>query len=74
MVGSFALSCSDIQVQPGQIVVFEVACRAEWWIDFGGSITLSFDFDPAGRQLMCPALQVDLLTAPQGGFKTTVAL
>ena len=74
VVGSFALSCSDIQVQPGQIVVFEVACRAEWWIDLGGSITLSFDFDPAGRQLMCPALQVDLLTAPQGGFNTTVAL
>ena len=73
VVGSFALSCSDIQVQPGQIVVFEVACLANWWIDEGGSITLSFDFDPAGRQLMCPALQVDLLTAPQSGFKTTVA-
>jgi hypothetical protein len=73
VVGSFALSCSDIQVQPGQIVVFEVACLANWWIDEGGSITLSFDFDPAGRQLMCPALQVDLLTAPQDGFNTTVA-
>ena len=74
VVGSFALSCNDIQVQPGQIVVFEVACLADWWIDEGGSITLSFDFDPAGRQLMCPALQVDLLTAPQAGFKTTAAL
>ena len=74
VVGTFALSCSDIQVQPGEIVVFEVACIAEWWIDEGGSITLAFDFDPAGRQLMCPALQVDLLTAPQGGLKTTVAL
>jgi hypothetical protein len=74
VVGSFALSCSDIQVQPGQIVVFEVACFADWWIDEGGSITVSFDFDPAGRQLMCPALQVDLLTAPQSGFKSTVAL
>ena len=74
IVGTFALSCSDIQVQPGQIVVFEVACLANWWIDEGGSITLSFDFDPAGRQLMCPALQVDLLSAPQGGFKTAVAL
>jgi hypothetical protein len=71
--GTFALSCADIQVQPGQIVVFEVACLATWWIDFGGSITVSFDFDPAGRQLMCPALQVDLLTAPQAGFNTAVA-
>jgi hypothetical protein len=70
--GTFALSCADIQVQPGQIVVFEVACLATWWIDFGGSITVSFDFDPAGRQLMCPALQVDLLTAPQAGFNTAV--
>jgi len=71
--GTFALSCADIQVQPGQIVVFEVACLATWWIDEGGSITVSFDFDPAGRQLMCPALQVDLLTAPQGGFNPVVA-
>jgi len=74
VVGSFALSCNDIQVKPGQIVVFEVACLANWWIDEGGSITLSFDFDPAGQQLMCPALQVDLLTAPQSGFESTAAL
>jgi hypothetical protein len=73
IVGTFALSCNDIQVQPGQIVVFEVAGSADWWIDEGGSITLSFDFDPAGRQLMCPALVVDLLTAPQGGFTTAVS-
>ena len=73
IAGTFALSCADIQVQPGQIVVFEVACLAEWWIDEGGSITVEFDFDPAGQQLMCPALQVDLLTAPQGGFTTAVA-
>jgi hypothetical protein len=73
IAGTFALSCADIQVQPGQIVVFEVACLAEWCIDEGGSITVEFNFDPAGQQLMCPALQVDLLTAPQGGFKTTVA-
>jgi hypothetical protein len=74
VVGSFALSCNDIQVQPGQVVVFEVACLADWWIDEGGSITLSFDFDPAGQQIMCPALQVDLLTAPQAGFGTTGGL
>ncbi len=28
--GTYALSCSDIQVQPNQIVVFEVACSADW--------------------------------------------
>lgn len=69
--GTFALSCANIQVQPGQIVVFEVACLATWWID-DGSITVSFDFDPADRKLLCPSLNVDLLTAPQGGFNTAV--
>jgi len=73
IVGTFGLSCSNISVDPGRIVVFEVACSADWWIDFGGSITVDFNSNPAGRQLMCPSLQVDLLTAPQGGFNTAVA-
>jgi hypothetical protein len=72
IVGSFALSCSNIAVDPGQIVFFEVACSADWWIDLGGSITLDFNSNPAGRQLVCPSLQVDLLTAPQGGFNPAV--
>ncbi|HVT53911.1 MAG TPA: hypothetical protein VHE77_20195 [Dongiaceae bacterium] len=63
--GTYHLSASDIQVQPNEIVVFEVACTAGWWIDEGGSIVLDFDFDPGGYQVMCPALQIDLLTAPQ---------
>jgi len=68
IVGTFALSCSNIAVDPGRIVVFEVACTANWWIDFGGSITVDFNSNVAGRQLVCPSLQVELLTAPQGGF------
>jgi hypothetical protein len=71
--GTYALSCADIHVDPGRIVVFEVACSADWWIDMGGSITLDFDFDPAGYQVMCPALQVDLLTAPQAPFENVLA-
>ncbi len=71
--GSYALSCNDIQVQSNQIVVFEVACSADWWIDEGGSIVLDFDFDPAGYRVMCPALQVDLLTQPQGPIETILA-
>ncbi|WP_395022716.1 hypothetical protein [Dongia sp.] len=68
LVGSFDLSASNIAVDPGRIVVFEVACSADWWIDFGGSITLDFNSNVAARQLLCPSLQVELLTAPQGGF------
>jgi hypothetical protein len=64
--GSYPLSCADIPVDPGQFAIFEVACIADWWIDEGGSMTLDFDFDPAGYQVLCPALQIDLLTAPQG--------
>jgi hypothetical protein len=73
ITGSFDLSCSNIAVDPGRIVVFEVACSADWWIDFGGSITVDFNSNVAGRQLVCPSLQVELLTAPQGGFNTAVA-
>jgi hypothetical protein len=72
IVGTFGLSCSNIAVDPGRIVVFEVACSADWWIDFGGSITVDFNSNVAGRQLVCPSLQVELLTAPQGGFNPAV--
>jgi hypothetical protein len=73
IVGTFGLSCSNIAVDPGRIVVFEVACSADWWIDFGGSITVDFNSNVAARQLMCPSLQVELLTAPQGGLNPVVA-
>jgi hypothetical protein len=72
ITGAFDLSCSNIAVDPGRIVVFEVACSADWWIDFGGSITVDFNSNPAGRQLVCPSLQVGLLTAPQGGLQTAI--
>jgi hypothetical protein len=64
--GAYHLACSDIQVQGNQIVVFEVACSADWWIDEGGDITLDFDFDPGAYKVACPALHIDLLTPPQG--------
>jgi hypothetical protein len=73
IVGTFGLSCSNIAVDPGRIVVFEVACTADWWIDFGGSITVDFNSEQSARQLVCPSLQVELLTAPQGQFGTSVA-
>ncbi len=67
--GAYHLSCSDIQVQGNQLVVFEVACLANWWIDEGGSIVLDFDFAPGDYQVACPALNVDLLTPPQGRIR-----
>jgi hypothetical protein len=72
ITGAFDLSASNIAVDPGRIVVFEVACSADWWIDFGGTITVDFNSNAAGRQLLCPSLQVELLTAPQGGLNTAV--
>jgi hypothetical protein len=73
ITGTFGLSCSNIAVDPGRIVVFEVACSADWWIDMGGSITVDFNSNRAGRQLLCPSLQVELLTAPQFGLDTAFA-
>ena len=63
--GAYHLSCNDIQVQGNQVVVFEVACSANWWIGEGGSIVLDFDFDPGAYRVACPVLNVDLLTEPQ---------
>jgi hypothetical protein len=61
---TYHLSCSDILVQGDQVVIFEVSCVASYWIDEGGDIVLDFDFDPANYQIMCPALNIDLLTPP----------
>lgn len=63
--GAYNLSCSDISVEGDQVVVFEVACTADGWID-GGSIVLAFDSDLARRWVACPVLNVELLTEPQG--------
>jgi len=60
---TYHLSATDIQVPANEMVIFEVACMANWWID-GGSIVLDFDFDPANYSIMCPALTIHLLTPP----------
>jgi hypothetical protein len=55
------LSCSNIEVDSGQTVVFEVALDAQYYID-NGSITLDFDY--SDYSVLCPGLTVELLTAP----------
>lgn len=59
-------SCLDIYVPANGIVVFELACNATWYIDGGGSITFEFGSDAAGYSVLCPTLQIDLLTQPWG--------
>jgi DNA-binding transcriptional MerR regulator len=59
----YHVSSDFIIVQPDQIVVFEVAFLAVYTIS-GGHIILDFDFDPGNYKIMCPALQIDLLTPP----------
>lgn len=59
------VSCANIEVQGDQIVVFEVALLADYWID-DGSITVDFDGFNADHEVMCPALIVELLTQPIG--------
>ena len=39
---------------------------------WAGGARLVRDVWVAGRQLVCPSLNVELLTAPQGGFNTNV--
>jgi hypothetical protein len=62
--GTFALSCNDILVQGDELVIFEVSCVPSYWIDSGGDIVLDFDFAPSDFKIMCPALNIDLLTPP----------
>jgi hypothetical protein len=54
------LSCSEIEVQGDELVVFEVALVASISID-SGNVEMSFD---TPNEIMCPALNVDLLTSP----------
>jgi len=58
----FHLAQAFVLVQPTQIVVFEVAFVAVYDID-SGFIDFDFSSDIFAR-IMCPALQIDLLTAP----------
>ena len=58
----YHLAQAFVLVQPEQIVVFEVAFDALYDID-SGFIDFDFSSDIFYR-IMCPALQIDLLTAP----------
>jgi hypothetical protein len=62
-VGGFPypLSISHVWVESGQYVVFEVRLFASYKIS-GGSISL--DFSEGDNQVMCPFLNIELLTAP----------
>jgi hypothetical protein len=65
--GAFAdtyhLSISwPILVPAGLGVSFAVNFHVEYSIDNG---RVGFDFDSPGRFIMCPGVQMDLLTAPQ---------
>ncbi len=57
------LSCNYIEVQGNQLVVFEVAFVAEYSID-DGNVVLNFGNSNPGYQVLCPALNIDLLTQP----------
>jgi hypothetical protein len=54
------LSCPSILVQPGQLVIFDVVMEVLYSID-NGSVLIDFDRD---HLVTCPALIVELLTAP----------
>ena len=58
---TYNLSCRNILVQPNQLVIFEVALFADYWID-NGLITLHFNKDP---YIKCPVLVVELLSSPK---------
>jgi hypothetical protein len=60
---SYNVSCTNIEVQDQEIVVFEVSLEAiNYWID-GGSITIDFASNP-DDEVLCPTLNVELLTPP----------
>ena len=58
------LNCTNIEVQGNQVVIFEVAFVAEYSIDDGN---IGLEFKSAEREILCPALTVELLTRPSGG-------
>jgi hypothetical protein len=55
------LSCNTIEVQGDQIVVVEVAFVADYSIDDG---SIDIDFASGDRAVICPALNIELLTPP----------
>jgi hypothetical protein len=55
------LSATNIQVDGSRIVVFEVAFVADYSIDDG---SINVDFASGDRSVVCPALNIELLTPP----------
>jgi hypothetical protein len=55
------LSAANIQVEGSRIVVFEVAFVADYSIDDG---SVDIDFASGNRSVVCPALNIELLTPP----------
>jgi len=55
------LSATNIQVQGSRMVVFEVAFVADYSIDDG---SIDVDFASGDRSVICPALNIELLTPP----------
>jgi hypothetical protein len=55
-----SVSCPNIVVRDGDLVIFQVTLSANYWID-NGSVLLDFTND---YHVNCPVLVVELLTAP----------
>jgi hypothetical protein len=60
--GSFHLSCTNIEVEANQTVVFQVEFEATYYIDDGGSVVLDFNFED--NSIVRPGVTVELLTPP----------
>jgi hypothetical protein len=61
VVATSHLDCTSIEVDGDQIVVFEVAFVADYAIDDG---SIDIDFASGDRSVVCPVLNVELLTPP----------
>jgi hypothetical protein len=57
------LTCNLIEVQANQLIVFEVAFVADYSID-DGNVIMDFGKSDPNNEIICPALQIDLLSAP----------
>jgi hypothetical protein len=57
------LSCKNVEVQCGQLIVFDVALVAEYSVHDGN---IGMDFSSSNHQIVCPGLNVELLTPPVG--------
>jgi hypothetical protein len=64
------LNATTIEVQGNQIIVFEVAFVADYSIDDG---SIDIDFATGPRSVICPALNIELLTPPGPGVDSPFA-